>query len=98
MYITTQVLYFLLTSFPGDENMSTAIDPPEYAPHKRNEKVTEGKDIDASDEIGLEHGHMQELEVDLHKILKEEEVSDIDGDESPYAEGTRTSPNVYSVC
>ncbi len=69
--------------------MSTAIEPPEYSPEKGNEKkVIEDHEGNASDEIGLEHGHLQDLEVDLDKVLNEEDLQDIDGDESPYAEGT----------
>ena len=35
----------------------------------------------------LEHGHLQELEVDLGKRLVETEVYDVDSDHSPYPEG-----------
>ena len=35
----------------------------------------------------LEHGHLQELEVDLGKRLVEAEVYDVDSDHSPYPEG-----------
>lgn len=41
----------------------------------------------------MENGHMKELEVDVSKVLQEEGIEDIDGDDSPYPEGM-SSPRV----
>lgn len=35
----------------------------------------------------MENGHLQELEVDMGIILKEDGLEDIEGDQSPYPEG-----------
>jgi len=40
-----------------------------------------------NNDSGLEDGDMQELEVDMDGILKDDREEDIDGDHSPYAEG-----------
>jgi hypothetical protein len=39
------------------------------------------------DELEYGHGHLQELEVDVERVIREEREEDIDGDESPYPEG-----------
>lgn len=45
-------------------------------------------DVDTeNNESSLDEGHLQELEVDLDGILKEDGEEDIDGEHSPYAEG-----------
>jgi hypothetical protein len=43
--------------------------------------------VESDNEAGTEHGHLQELEVDLNLILKEEGEEDFEGDQSPYPEG-----------
>lgn len=37
--------------------------------------------------IDVEHGHLQEIEVDVDKVLHDVEVKDVDADTSPYPEG-----------
>lgn len=44
------------------------------------------QDVDVA-ESGQENGHLQELEVDMAVILKEDGLEDIEG-QSPYPEGT----------
>jgi len=43
--------------------------------------------LESDNEAGQEHGHLQELEVDMNLILKEEGEEDFEGDQSPYPEG-----------
>lgn len=38
--------------------------------------------------LDVENGHLQELEVDMRHILKDQGLDDINGDSSPYPEGT----------
>jgi hypothetical protein len=45
-----------------------------------------GSDVNIA-ESGNETGHLQELEVDIAVILKEDGEEDIEGDQSPYPEG-----------
>lgn len=45
---------------------------------------------ESDNEATLEHGHMQELEVDMALVLKEEGEEDYEGDQSPYPEGALT--------
>ena len=40
-----------------------------------------------SEPADIEHGHLQEIEVDVDKVLHDGEVKDIDADTSPYPEG-----------
>lgn len=35
----------------------------------------------------IEHGHMQEIEVDMDKVLGDAEIESIEADTSPYPEG-----------
>ena len=39
--------------------------------------------------VGVEQGHLQELEVDLSKTLQEAGIDEIESDHSPYPEGTK---------
>ncbi|TGO70899.1 hypothetical protein BELL_0649g00070 [Botrytis elliptica] len=55
-----------------------------------NEKS--GKDQDAELKVGTQH--MQELEVDVGKILNDEGLDDIEGDTSPYPEVRAVVPDV----
>jgi hypothetical protein len=46
--------------------------------------ITEGTD----DDVEIGHGHLKELEVDVAKVLAENQSFDLDSDHSPYPEGT----------
>lgn len=57
-------------------------------------KVEEvGKDVKGNgvevevQQADVEHGHMQELEVDMDKVLADTEIESIEADTSPYPEG-----------
>lgn len=50
------------------------------------ERITRNEDADV-DNGDMENGHLKELEVDVSKVLGEEGIEDIDGDDSPYPEG-----------
>ena len=50
-----------------------------YAEKKGEEPKTEP--------IDHEHGHLQEIEVDLNHVVNDREIKDIDDDTSPYPEG-----------
>jgi hypothetical protein len=50
------------------------------------DKITRDEDIDLNNG-DMENGHLKELEVDVSKVLGEEGLEDIDGDDSPYPEG-----------
>lgn len=41
-----------------------------------------------NDSASLENGHLQELEVDLDLVIKEQGLEDYDADHSPFPEGT----------
>lgn len=58
-------------------------------PDRVDEKGLKIDDITPTEETDtdIENGHMKELEVDVQKILGEEGIEDIDGDDSPYPEG-----------
>lgn len=60
---------------------------PEALPSGVDEKKMETEFDAENNDFGFEDGHMQELEVDMDEILKEDGEEDIDGDHSPYAEG-----------
>lgn len=55
------------------------------------------EDLDKDDkggdvEVGVqpedvEHGHLQEIEVDMDKVLGDAEIEDLEADTSPYPEG-----------
>jgi hypothetical protein len=40
-----------------------------------------------ADSYDIEHGHLQEIEVDVDKVLHDGEIKDVDADTSPYPEG-----------
>jgi len=42
----------------------------------------------------IEHGHLQEIEVDMDKVLADADIDDLDADTSPYPEGR---PRPYSL-
>lgn len=51
-----------------------------------------------SDAASIEHGHLQELEVDLDLVMQEQGEEDYAADHSPFPEGTsHCSPQVKSV-
>ena len=52
---------------------------------EKTESITE-KEVEAA---GVEHGHLQELEVDLSKTLQEAGIDEIESDHSPYPEGMK---------
>jgi hypothetical protein len=60
----------------------------EPLPGGLDEKKVNAEVNTENDDSGLEDGHMQELEVDMDGILKDGGEEDIDGDHSPYAEGS----------
>jgi hypothetical protein len=41
-------------------------------------------------EVDIQHGHLQEIEVDLDHVIEDREIKDIDGDTSPYPEVVST--------
>lgn len=50
---------------------------------------TKGGDIEHDVQpVDVEHGHLQEIEVDVDKVLHDGEIKDVDEDTSPYPEGT----------
>jgi hypothetical protein len=51
-----------------------------------------------ADSYDIEHGHLQEIEVDVDKILHDGEIKDIDADTSPYPEGTIKLYSVVKAC
>ena len=57
----------------------------EGAMDKKTNSINE-KEVEA---VGVEHGHLQELEVDLNKTLQEVGVDDVESDHSPYPEGIK---------
>lgn len=56
---------------------------------RQNLNEKSGKGQDAEIKVGTQH--MQELEVDVGKILNDEGLDDIEGDTSPYPEGQYTN-------
>lgn len=38
-------------------------------------------------DVDIEHGHLQEIEVDVAKVLHDDTIEDIESDTSPYPEG-----------
>lgn len=45
-----------------------------------------GYAVDSEPEMGLEHGHLQDLEVDMGEVIKDPNVEDYDLNHSPYPE------------
>lgn len=67
---------------------------PHTTPEDSDKKGAEvGIEADSPD---LEHGHLQEIEVDVDKVLHDGEVKDIDADTSPYPEGMMT--DIHGRC
>ena len=60
-------------------------DPSEAKDGKGREMIT---DNDAPD---IEHGHLQEIEVDIDQVMNDKGVKDLEVDTSPYPEGTLRS-------
>lgn len=58
--------------------------------------INEKSEKDQDAEINVETQHMQELEVDVGKILNDDGLEDIEGDTSPYPEGQYTF--LFSIC
>jgi hypothetical protein len=57
-------------------------------PKSLDEKTASPVDVDVS--AGgpeLEHGHLQDLEIDVGRVLKDDTIEDIESDTSPYPEG-----------
>lgn len=72
--------------------MSDAAISNEESPHRVDEKGVEKDNISPNETSDVSHGdmengHLKELEVDVSKVLGEEGIEDIDGDDSPYPEG-----------
>lgn len=59
-----------------------------------------GRDGDNGIEpFDIENGHLQELEVDVQKVLEDQKIEDIESDTSPYPEGTADSPfKLQGIC
>lgn len=76
--------------------MSDAAISSDDGPERFNEKGLKIDKITRDEETDLnngdmENGHLKELEVDVSKVLGEEGLEDIDGDDSPYPEGMSSS-------
>lgn len=65
--------------------ISSSVDRPDRVDEKglKVDDITPNEETDTD----MENGHMKELEVDVAKILGEEGIEDIDGEDSPYPEG-----------
>lgn len=61
---------------------------PELLPSGMDEKKGNAEIDPENNESGPEDGHLQELEVDMDLILKDDGEEDYAGDHSPYPEGT----------
>lgn len=61
-----------------------------------DEKTVSPVTILQDGETELEHGHMQELEVNVARVLKEDGLEGIEGDQSPYPEGLSAPPFLRS--
>ena len=82
--------------------MSDAAISSDDGPDRFNEKDVKIDKIARDDEADLrngdmENGHLKELEVDVSKVLEEEGLEDIDGDDSPYPEGMFLGDNQLSL-
>ena len=42
-------------------------------------------------DVDIEHGHLQDIEVDVDKVLHDEGIKGLDADTSPYPEGKRSN-------
>lgn len=74
----------------GDEKDRSNLDEKSPIGTGDEKTVVSGRELDA--ETGAEHGHLQELEVDLNLILGEKGEEDFESDHSPYPEGTTLLP------
>jgi len=50
-------------------------------------KSPEIKTVNPVDRPTLEHGYLQELEVDVARVLEDDRIEDLEADTSPYPEG-----------
>ncbi|TIA25895.1 small oligopeptide transporter, OPT family [Aureobasidium pullulans] len=66
-----------------DSVQLNTLDPQKSADELDRKGAEAGVTVDATD---IEHGHLQEIEVDVDKVLHDGEVKDVDGDTSPYPE------------
>lgn len=60
---------------------------------KVGDTKAKGEDIDVNVEpTDIEHGHLQEIEVDVDRVLHDQGVKDVNADTSPYPEGKLMNP------
>lgn len=59
----------------------------QIAPLKAEEKDP-GSAEAVTTESDVEHGHLEDLEVDIGKVLRERQEHNLEDDTSPYPEGT----------
>lgn len=71
------------------------LEPSRPADNSDKKGAEVGVEADSPD---IEHGHLQEIEVDVDKVLHDGEVKDVDADTSPYPEGTVWTVVFTSVC
>lgn len=77
-----------------DSVQLNTLDPQKSADGLDRKGAEAGVTVDATD---IEHGHLQEIEVDVDKVLHDGEVKDVDADTSPYPEGMLTVDFIYEV-
>jgi len=59
-------------------------------PKSLGEKTASPVDVDVDVSASgpeLEHGHLQDLEIDVGRVLKDDTIEDFESDTSPYPEG-----------
>ena len=75
---------FPVTRRDTDSVQLNTLEPQKTADNVDSKTAEVGVEADSYD---IEHGHLQEIEVDVDKVLHDGEIKDVDADTSPYPEG-----------
>ena len=76
--------------FPLSRRDTNSVQLNTLTPSQNTEVDPDKKDADVevlAEPTDVEHGHLQEIEVDVDKVLQDGEIKDLDADTSPYPEG-----------
>jgi hypothetical protein len=75
--------------FPVSRRDTDSVQLNALEPQKTGDNIdSKGAEVGVeADSYDIEHGHLQEIEVDVDKVLHDGEIKDVDADTSPYPEG-----------
>lgn len=84
--------------FPVSRRDTDSVQLNTLEPQKTAENIdSKAAEVGVEDSYDIEHGHLQEIEVDVDKVLHDGEIKDVDADTSPYPEGMIDLPLVQMI-